>query len=224
MPNIFRAGLREFPPPADDNQTFVQVLLAEAKTSIERYCSARWAYLNPRAPVVKKVFDREVKEQDFTSNELPALFAWFTKIHDRKRLSFDIITRDFDTTLVWMPPPETTIKGALTESFWADLDLALQACITPVWGSTDNDGFNFGHNVSKKAGLYNLELGDGQRTEVRMEMPTKSYTRPIFMWEMVATEEMKPVFRDYPAPKTITNINTGDGLVLFETEAATETP
>jgi hypothetical protein len=189
------AGALEFPVPgAEDDEApgapTLSRLLVEFRLAIETLCGEAWSTHYPAEPVVRMVWANDPTEGDFLANDLPALFLWGHDDQQVEQVADDIRVTTDNFTLMWLPHPAPDIAAKLTSQFWQAISKAIRLVSGKHGSGLHNTETTWGGDTITRLGLYDLDIGRGEPTDVRIQAGDETCSFTAVMWQVTVRESI----------------------------------
>jgi hypothetical protein len=197
-------------------------LLAEFRKAIEELCGTAWSALYPAEPIIRSVYARDPTEGDFLANDLPALFLWGHDDQEVEQLTDDIRITTDNLSLMWLPHPAPDMQAQLTSQFWQAISKAIRLVSGKHGSSLYNTANAWGGDLCTRLGLYDLTIGRGEPTEVRIQAGEEVFSFTAIMWQVTVRETIgtpitspaQPI--SAPALRTTYQLGGEDPLTVAE--------
>lgn len=202
----------------------LEALLCEFEFTIRRECADAWHTHYPGEPIIRKSFARDPEDGDFMSNDLPALFLWVANTLEAEQIADDYRVTTDNLTLMWIPHPAPDQKRQLSSQFWSDIDKAIRLVAGKRGSGMHNEATVWGGNTVTRLGLWDLAIGRGEPTEIRIATQNETTPFTVYQWGVTVRESIgTPITSsDQPvhAPSLNTIYTTGgeDPLTLYESQ------
>ncbi len=178
---------------------WIETLVNGFRLTIERFCGAAWSQLAPGEPIVRIAVPRDPIRFRFSITQLPALFLWADRSVPvtTERLGQEIVVRNIELTLAWVPSTSQWAHSDKWSNFWVALDAALDMAVNSEFSPWTTATAN-GKLLVDAADLWKLSLGQGAPSEIRLEgasQPVESYE-----WRLIAQQRVAFDQAAQPAP------------------------
>lgn len=172
------------------------VLLAFLSAVITEECGAAWAVRAPGETLVRRTHAHDPNEEDFASNDLPALFCYRG---DGRAYHFadGEFGDEIQIAVLWVFPPTTAERQADRRSIAVGLSRAIHKALGPLngrhpaWvaaGDTDPFAADYGSSLLTLGGFETVRLDSFREATVKIDRAEY----PAFELLLVCREDFAP--------------------------------
>lgn len=228
-----RFGLLQLPAatPAGDPATsaigdpLLDRLLAFLQAGLNADTKAIWAKVHPAfiAPAteplpVRRTFAHDPDEGAFSSNTLPALFAWRQGFPRHIELTQEWTESTTTVAVLWVPPPASLEHARIRQPFRNVVDKALTRLLRrerhPAWvlaGDTDPNAADLGSLLIRALNVAKIDLVDVKPFDLLVERGTKQEPYDAVIATIEVKELLVPVLDDFATLDRIEGSITTNG-------------
>jgi hypothetical protein len=147
-------------------------VLAFCKAVIEYECEEAWLALCPNEPIVRRTRNHNPQQEDFSDNDLPALFAWRGDLKPQY-FQDEHWGDESNIELLWVFPPTPILNESSRRSIAVGLSRALHKAFGPLngrhpsWvvsGDTDPFAATYGSSLITHGSFVSIDMDGSVRS------------------------------------------------------------